>query len=48
MHSGVFLLVSFKTSAFKMVSEKNLVIKFKVISLLRVKRLKILTISEAD
>lgn len=46
--SGVFLVVSFKTSAIKMVNEKKLIIKFKAISLLKVKSLKILTISEPD
>jgi len=44
----MFLVVSFKTSASKMVSEKKLVIKFKAVSLLKVKTLKILTTSEPD
>lgn len=44
----MFLVVSFKTSAIKMVNEKKLIIKFRAISLLKVKSPKILTITEPD
>lgn len=44
----MFLVVSFKTLAIKTVNEKKLIIKFKAISLLKVKSLKILTITEPD
>lgn len=41
-------VVSFKTSTIKIVNEKMLVIKFKAISLLQVKNLKISTVREPD
>lgn len=48
MWSGMFLVVSFKTSAIRTVSEKKLIIKFKAVSLLKVKSLKVLTVGEPD